>query len=300
MERRVVESTVALPTKKVRAPDTFAYFTIISWPKELDRAQQAQLFASTGLVDEPSAKILIGRDLPSIAGIYELSAAVNAAAQIRKAGGDAFAPTLNDLAALGPTMKIKDMRIIDGNFEVDVWRGPGAVIRREHVQIIVRASIDDSTDVEREHRVLDRAQDEIDEHARFVQYGYAVHHSAMRSLESLRNQTSSIRFSEKIDLHTSSGTVFQIDGDKFGFGVLGEMRGHSDSVNISRTCELISHIAPDAVVDNYFRTFRPPAGMQRLLAAVPALRHNNEDPVFAFYSRWAALMYRHVMGVKRR
>jgi hypothetical protein len=50
----------------------------------------------------------------------------------------------------------------------------------------------------------------------------------------------------------------------------------------------------DAVVDPYFPLWRPAPAFERL--RLPLSRLNEEDPAFAFYSRWSALMYRHVMG----
>ena len=59
-------------------------------------------------------------------------------------------------------------------------------------------------------------------------------------------------------------------------------------------CELFASRAPDAIVDPYFSLFKPPPGYKRL--RLPGMKINDEDPAFAYYSRWAALMYRHVMG----
>ncbi len=73
-----------------------------------------------------------------------------------------------------------------------------------------------------------------------------------------------------------------------------QARFSSDNVNIDRMCELMSHLAPDAVIDPYFSLWSAPPGYQRL--RLKNMRINNDDPAFAFYSRWAALLYRHVMG----
>ncbi len=40
-----------------------------------------------------------------------VGAARHGAAAVRAAGGDAFAPTLGDLERLGPTLKIRDLRL---------------------------------------------------------------------------------------------------------------------------------------------------------------------------------------------
>ena len=48
-----------------------------------------------------------------------------------------------------------------------------------------------------------------------------------------------------------------------------------------------------AVVDAYYELWRPPPGFQKL--RVPGMKGVRDDPSFAFYSRWAALTYRHVL-----
>ena len=95
-------------------------------------------------------------------------------------------------------------------------------------------------------------------------------------------------------MHTADGRVFQIDGDKFGFAVLGDMKGHTDNENMDKMLELLDHLTPNAIVDQYFKLFKAPTGYKRL--RLDNLSVNNDDPAFAFYSRWTALMYRHVMG----
>jgi hypothetical protein len=109
----------------------------------------------------------------------------------------------------------------------------------------------------------------------------------------IESQTSSdVRTSELLALHTVDGRVYQIDGHGFGYLALGAMRGHGDKANMDAMCELLDLVCPDAVVDDYFELWRPPPGFQQL--RVPGMRISREDASFAFYSRWAALTYRHV------
>ena len=46
--------------------------------------------------------------------------------------------------------------------------------------------------------------------------------------------------SHKLDIHSTAGAIFQVDGDKFGYGILGEMRGYSDKTNMDSMCELLA------------------------------------------------------------
>jgi hypothetical protein len=119
-----------------------------------------------------------------------------------------------------------------------------------------------------------------------------------RSFDSIKAEiesqaTREVRVLELLDLHTSDGSVYRIDGDRFEFRALGAMRGHGAKANMDSMCELLGHICPDAVVDTYYELFRPPPGYQKL--RMRGATGQRDDPAFAFYSRWAALTYRHVM-----
>ncbi len=274
-----------------------AYPTVIQWPVHWDQAQIPQRLAATGAIDEASARLAAKRPPPYVLGRFDAQRAARIIDCICAEGGDAFAPALADLASLGASMKVRDMRMAHGHLEVDIWRGLTTTIRREHVQFLVRATIRRGAAASAA-RVAQRVQENVDRATAFVQYGWAARMAASSKVDELRERAlrETSKVTEVLDIHTTSGSIFQVDGDKFAFGILGDMKGHSDGENMNRLAELISHIAPDEVVDTYFALFRPPPGHAALLDNVKEMRRNGEDAAFAFYSRWAALMYRHVMG----
>ena len=53
-------------------------------------------------------------------------------------------------------------------------------------------------------------------------------------------------------------------------------------------------VADHAVADNFFPLFKAPGNIGAL--GLPRAPGAAEDPRFAFYSRWVALMYRHLIG----
>ncbi len=276
-----------------------AYPTVVNWPSGWDQQQCIDLICSTGVIDAPSARLTLGRQAPLILGLFGSGEAQMLVHAIRSAGGDAFAPSLTDIAALGPTLKIKDMRIVEGNLEVDIWRGLTTLIRREHVQFLVRGRIKADAARKTATRIVERVQDNVDQMTNLApRYGRAARAMAERHLDRLRHEAgeSGLHIAERLDIHAMNGTVFQVDGDKFAFQILGDMRGHSDNVNMDQLSEMLAHISPNEIVDEYFPLFRPPAGHQRLLSLLPELRRNNENPGFAFYSRWSALLYRYLMS----
>ena len=122
--------------------DARPFLSIIAWPEGLDREQTAQVVADAAGVDQATVRLHLGRRPPMILGQIEPAAAARAVDAIVTRGGDAFAPTLSDIAGLGPTLKIRDLRIESGVIVVDLWRGPTRTIQRADVQILVRAHLE--------------------------------------------------------------------------------------------------------------------------------------------------------------
>jgi hypothetical protein len=63
---------------------------------------------------------------------------------------------------------------------------------------------------------------------------------------------------------------------------------------MDKMLELLKHLAPTAVVDEYFRLWKEPPRFEKM--RLPLMKINQEDHAFAFYSRWAGLMYEHLRG----
>lgn len=289
--------------------DQRPFLTVVKWPDGWTREEVARLLFEASGLDELTLRLRLGIAPPTIVGILTPVDAQNAVKAIVKSGGDAFVASISELEALGPTLKIKDLRLENGIIVVDLWRGPTTTIQREDVQILVRAQL---RSIESK-RVLPASILNTRVYPGGVgmgnmgsgasaplvlgAYGLAISFAAAYEVEATADYAGVLRdtkTSDKLDIHTRDGKVYQIDGDKFGYSVLGELRGHSDKANMDSMCELLAHVAPDEIVDPYFPLWTPPPGHQRL--RLPNMKINNDDPAFAFYSRWAALLYRHVLG----
>jgi hypothetical protein len=288
-----------------------AYLTVISWPRDVERDELiSQMTATSGqTMDEPALRIQCRQLPPCIIGRYPTSAARQAASVILRAGGDAFAPTHSDIQALGPTQKIKDLRLNNGILDIELWRGRPMRVNPRNVQVLIRAK-------------LSEARKSLPMVSMMESWGNVLNHRLYASA-ALGNSlwfwggsfglaaslfgpyvhtveignvplSPDVTTHEKLDIHLNNGCVLQVDGSKFGFQILGDLRGPSDNVNVDKMCEFFVHLAPDAIVDSFFSLWRPPPGAQ--LIRVPHMRINNDDPAFAFYSRWAALLYRHVLS----
>ena len=285
------------------------FLTVVKWPQGWSREDVARLLFEASGLDELTLRLRLGVAPPTIVGTLASVDARGAVNALVKNRGDAFTATLDELAALGPTLKIKDLRLEHGIIVVDLWRGPSKTIQREDVQILVRAQLHSiqnkrylppsilSTRVYPGGVGIGSAGTGASAPLLLGAYGLAVGFGAAYSAESLTGfagAVHNVKTSDKLDIHTKDGKVYQIDGDKFGYSALGELRGHSDKANMDAMCELLAHVAPDEIVDPYFPLWTPPPGHQRL--RLKNMKINNDDPAFAFYSRWAALLYRHVLG----
>ncbi len=261
---------------------TWPFLSVVAWPEGWDRASVAQLLAGFGAMDLPTLNLRLGQKPPMVLNHVDPSVAPAMIAALVDRGGDGFSFTLDDLARLGPTMRIADLAVGEGTLDIKLHDGLETSIRSATVDVIVRARIVSTVTrinpvrrpmslSSRPYRTLNMIKDEI------------------------KSQTTKeIQTTELLDLHTGDGSVYRIDGRRFGYKALGAMRGHSDKANMDSMLELLTHVCPDAVVDTYYELWRPPPGHRKL--RVPGMKAARDDPAFVFYSRWAALTYRHVMS----
>jgi hypothetical protein len=285
-----------------------AFLSVILWPEGLTRQEQAALVAGPSGLDEPTLRLRVSQNPPAILGLIDARRARAAVEIIRARGGDAFAPAMSDLEALGPTLKIKRLERNGAEFAAAMWRDPPPPLRFRAADLIavIRGRLSQTPP----HQIsLQAAETYVPiSESEFLRrpvsvdlygaIGLAVrlHAGWFDDPPVTIGKGGDARLSHKIDLHTRDGRVLQIDADKFGFEVLGASRGHSDLVNTDRLCEMIALLAPEAVIDPYYSLFKPPPEHRRM--RLPMMRLNDDDPAFAFYSRWAALMYRHMLGVR--
>ncbi len=236
---------------------------------------------------------------PCILFLLPIQEALVAAQALQSIGCSAFAPTPDDLLALGPTMKVKDISLTFDGVAFDLWRDPRHVIDPDDIDVIIRAKM--SEDVKQQTSVEGsflHGRDDVRSPAMALAwgvggaYGLAVGMYSPAFSTTPPPPTITPRIEAKLDIHTKSGTVYQVDGNKFGFEILGADRGYADAVNIDRLCEYIIKLTTNAVLDPYFKFFKPPVDHTNL--KIPNRAVNQDNPAFAFYSRWITLGYRYL------
>jgi hypothetical protein len=272
-----------------------SYLSVIDWPPDSNRGQVSRLLAAATGLDAATLALWLGQPPPMAMPPMPTAAALSGAQALISAGGDGFVCSLADLEALGPTLKIRDLRLEHGALAVDLWRGPSTCIERAAIQFLVRAHLHDDSRGKRARAAARDAKLRALTSSVGTRLGWAARQQFNARMDDWAASEQVLRTSDKLDIHTTDGRVFQVDGDKFGYRILGDLRGHSDKVNMDRLCELLAHLAPNDVVDDFFSLWRPPRGFDRL--RLPDMKINNDDPAFAFYSRWTALTYRYVLGV---
>ena len=271
----------------VHDPSERVFLSVIAWPDATRREKEA-LLEEAGAADPGASRDIasmrnrVALQPPMVLGSIGRAPGLRLCDAIRARDGDAFCCSLSDLEALGPTLKIRDLELVDGDLGVTLWRGPETIIRRESVRCLVRAHLSESVVIRTPHN------------ARVSQLHFVGHMPPSVRDQFIRDATSRrVRTSDKLDIHTDDGSVFQLDGDKFGYRVLGDMRGHSDKANMDRMFELLQHLAGQAIADMYFPLWKPPPGFDQL--RIPHAKLNRDEPDFAFHSRWVARMYRHIL-----
>ena len=262
--------------------ETATFLSLVAWPEGWRRDQVAQLLAESGGLDPATVRMRLGQAAPMVLGEIEPAAARRCQEALVERGGDAFTFTLETLAAPGAALAIKDLRIVEGALELHLWNGLGTTLPTRQVQVLVRAQLRTTVTERRERPRLS-----------------SMAHRT-RTRDSIKAQIESsvrrrVRTAYRLDLHTTGGVIYRIAAERFRFEALGALRRHGPKANTDRLTELLHHLAPEAVLDTYYALWRPPPGHQRL--RLPGDGPSPGERSFEFYSRWAALTYRHVMGV---
>lgn len=262
-----------------------SFVSVVFWEGDASPKGAARHIAAASGLDEPSLALALRRTAPAIVAETDGSRAAAAVGAIRDLGGEALAPTLTDIASAGAPIVVRELRVEPGAFDVEARSGPRTRIDVKNLQSIVRGSV----------KTTQRATlDEIHDAARRAAHVHARRHvtsaatGAHRAAKDAAARGGRVSHRHFIDLHTHNGLVFQIDGDRFAWSALGDLRGGADGVNAAKMCELLTHLAPHAILDECFARWNPPASTSRLrLDGVDAAYRD-----FAFYSRWIARIHR--------
>ncbi|MBC23354.1 MAG: hypothetical protein CMJ32_05490 [Phycisphaerae bacterium] len=279
------------------------FLTIIKRADNQAPAEMAKLLEQACGFDIETAILKANMEPPSI---FSLKDGMNALDFIRKLndmGGQAFECTLRDIESLGRTRMIRSIDILDGRLELDMWREDPVSIQREEVRLICHGRIRNER---RMHGMATKSRPRVHQGpslvasalASAIPLGIAATLYARREVgrdSSGTGLASTTRmFSDKIDIITRQGDVFQVDANRFNFDVLGDLKGLTDQENVLKLCDLLSHVTPNEIMDPYFPLWIPPAGYH--LIHLDGMKTAKEYPAFAFYSRWSWLMYRHMLG----
>jgi len=278
------------------------FLTVIAWPRGgADRAFET-LSKAIG-IDVPTLRLAAARSTPSIIATLPARECEAGRRVIHAAGGDATSVSLAELESFGGTRKIRSIAVAPGRIDVVLWRGEP---RHEQVplasiDVVVRATIKRAG-----RRAFSTAGEDginlapLPRSMRRSGFGFLdparerPEWSDLTTSGGVPMPAKQIDLSEKIDIHTADGRVYQVDGDKFAFDVLGDLKGPSDRPNMDALCDMLAHLAPRAAIDRYFDLFRAPPGFERL--RVPGAAINADDPAFAFYSRWTAVITRRLQS----
>lgn len=277
------------------------FLSIIYWPPGMDEELLAKRLAEVSRQDESVVKRRIKIAPPAIVGVLDQESASSAANVIIEMGGNALSPSLEDIQSLGGTMKIKDIHLGMDGICIDLWRGETRVIDPDNIDILIRTRLSEAHLVNPGDSAVGLITDNLNDSSGIgsAGWGFGGSYGLAAALHAFGDMFSGehsgqLKLPTKLDIHTKDNQVFQVDAEKFGFQVLGDIRGERDNAKMDKMCEWITQLSPHCLIDPYFGYWKAPPGVDRL--HLPLMRVNNEDPAFAFYSRWSALLYRHVMS----
>lgn len=208
------------------ATQTGLYLTLVTPPEGVDAEELSRRLVEADLSDLPTVRTRLTRVPPCIIGECLPAVADACAGVVRELGGDAVTVPMKAVERLGGTVRIRDMRIDPGVIEMELWRGQTARIPTERIDVLVRAS--DAREKSVGGHELSRMKAAMTVARtgpgyRMVRQQVEAHGPAEKRLVS----------KDWLDIHTKDGSVFQVDGDKFGFGVLGDLKKQGDRVDLS-------------------------------------------------------------------
>ena len=102
---------------------TWPFLSIVAWPEGWDRTSVAELLAGYGALDLPTLNMRFGQKPPMVLNRVEPAVAAAMIAALVERGGDGFRFTLDDLARLGPTLRIANVAVGEGTLELKLHAG---------------------------------------------------------------------------------------------------------------------------------------------------------------------------------
>lgn len=264
-----------------------AYLTIVDWPVDCPPLQRVRLLVEASGLDPETMLMRVARPTPITIARIEPADAPPVLDTLRRGGVHATAHTGTELSALAEPLRVNDVRDAPSGWELHFkGRHECAVMRFEALFLAVRAAV-----VKRRAAHPDAA----------VRPPHADSHVRLSNAEitglpvSAPRRSATDRHTHVIDLWTRDSACFRIDGDAFAWHILGARRGMSDAVNAQTMIDILSERAPGAIIDSgYERYGCADPSAARFFARGASAR--TVAPEFEFYSRWAWLFYRSMVG----
>lgn len=288
-----------------------AFVSIVDWPAHFNSADQLHALVSSCGLDPFIARQMTARTIPMVVAAMPTVAADSAVGVLHDLGVSCFAPNQADLNSVPAPIAAKRLTVAIGSqssqagtmFLCEPWRGETIGLRARDILLMVRARL---MRVQRSTVPRDQGPFSLSTSPDDFEGGWAFG-GAFDTANTPIGSTSRVASSDVIDLHLVDrdqprvpGPRIRIDGRKFSFDILGPARGFTDHENADRLAVMLAESAPRAIIDTAFTTFTVAPGMPaRYFSRVESSRGRvtrDDHPVFEFYSAWACLMYRRLLG----
>lgn len=265
-----------------------AYLSITKWPDHLDEADRIRLILQACGGDPYSARLVVIRETPMVAGRLPIDAAERAVNILRVEGVRAFAPTRDDLGTIRPLPRVKCLHPALGApepmYSVECWDGRTAVLKSRHIVLLVRARLETSTSRSSFETTLNSKNGAA---VAFLGVQGAMLMSSLNG--PAINRSTTFQSSHVLDVYVKNGQRIRIDGDKFNFSVLGGEKQYSDLENMDLLANRLAEEAPHALIETGFRNFKCPADVLSdafTATGTSSMRKRSDAGPFDFYSAW--------------
>lgn len=271
-----------------------AYLSIIEWPEAFTEERRVEAIVAAAAVDPGQAALAVKQKSPMVAHLINVLDRAPILQHLREQGVLAIAPTRAELARMPAPIHAKRLAEAMGSdgrlYMVEPWRGESEGLRTGDIRLLVRASVRKAAPAARPDRYGNLPNTASGLECGDGGFAAAALSGSMTGEGS--DRSAKLRTTELLDIYTADKRRIRINGDKFGFDVLGTDRSYTDRHNLDELTIRLAERAPNAYIDQGFARFRPPPDVraQSHLAAGDAAPRADLAP-FDFYSPWFALVY---------
>lgn len=270
-----------------------AYLSIVEWPDAFTEDRRVEAVVAAAGIDPGQAALAVKQKPPMFAHLINVLDRGPILQHLLEQGVLAIAPTRGELARMPEPIHAKRLAEAMGSegrlYMVEPWRGESQGLRTNDIRLLVRASVRKAAPAARPDRYgnLPNTASGLE----CGDGGFAAAALSGSMTGEGTDRSARLLTTEILDVYTSDKRRIRINGDKFGFDVLGKDRSYTDRHNLDELTIRLAELAPNAYIDQGFARFRPPPDVRPRSQPAGDAAPRADLAAFDFYSPWFALVY---------